>query len=126
MMIFRSICTKETARAISAILALSLAFLVYGVGGTRALQLWCFLFPASLLFLLSDYWRQLRIPARLLLGLTCALSAIDTGIRGFLKDVYQSDILSGFVVESVANTHTSESLEFIGTCLLYTSPSPRD
>lgn len=115
MMIFRSICTKETARAISAILALSLAFLVYGVGGTRALQLWCFLFPASLLFLLSDYWRQLRIPARLLLGLTCALSAIDTGIRGFLKDVYQSDILSGFVVESVANTHTSESLEFIGT-----------
>ena len=84
MMIFRSICTKETARAISAILALSLAFLVYGVGGTRALQLWCFLFPASLLFLLSDFWRQLRIPASLLLGLTCTLSAIDTGIRSFL------------------------------------------
>ena len=115
MMIFRSICTKETARAISAILALSLAFLVYGVGGTRALQLWCFLFPASLLFLLSDFWRQLRIPASLLLGLTCALSAIDTGVRGFLKDVYQSDLLSGFVVESVANTHTSETLEFLGT-----------
>ena len=114
-MMFRSFCTKETARAVIVILLLSAAFLMYGVAGTRALQLWCFLFPASILFLLSDYWRQLRCPASLFLGLSCALSAIDTGTRGFLKHVYQSDLLSGFVVESVANTHTSESLEYLGT-----------
>lgn len=112
---FRLSLSKETLGTLVGLLVVSALFLAYAVGGTRAAQLWCFLLPAAFFFMLTDRWSRLRSAAAWLLGLSCVLSSLDTGIRGFLKQVYQSDLLSSFVVESLANTHTSESVEYLLT-----------
>ena len=102
--------SKESAGCTAVVLTASALFLGYAVGGTRAAQLWCFLLPFALLVFCSDLYpklRKLRKPAALLLLLGAFLSDADTGIRGYIGAVYQSDLLSGFVVESVANTHSA-------------------
>lgn len=107
--------SKESAGCTAVVLTASALFLGYAVGGTRAAQLWCFLLPFALLVFCSDLYPKLRKPAALLLLLGAFLSDADTGIRGYIAAVYQSDLLSGFVVESVANTHSAEAAEYFMT-----------
>ena len=107
--------SKESAGCTAVVLTASALFLGYAVGGMRAAQLWCFLLPFALLVFCSDLYPKLRKPAALLLLLGAFLSDADTGIRGYIAAVYQSDLLSGFVVESLANTHSAEATEYFMT-----------
>ena len=90
--------SKEPLLCSAIVLSAAALFLAYAVGGTRAAQLWCFLLPFVLFLNLTDGFPRLRTPAALLLSAGALLLTADTGLRGFLKSVYQSDLHSGFVV----------------------------
>ena len=107
--------SKEPLLCSAVVLSAAALFLAYAVGGTRAAQLWCFLLAFVLFLNLADGFPRLRTPAALLLSAGALLLTADTGLRGFLKSVYQSDLHSGFVVESVANTHPGEAMEYLQT-----------
>lgn len=111
----RFLPSRETAFALFLMLAASACFLSYAVGGVRAAQLWCFLLPSGLLFAVADHRPGLAKPAAWLLWLSSLISNIDTGLRGYLMDAYQSALNSDFIIESVANTHADEALEYFST-----------
>lgn len=54
---------------------------------------------------------------RLVPWVSCLISNIDTGLRGYLMDAYQSTLNSDFIIESVANTHADEAVEYFSTAL---------
>lgn len=114
---FRFLPSRETAFALFLMLMASACFLCYAVGGIRAAQLWCFLLPSGLLFAAADGRRGLAKPAAWFLGISCLISNIDTGLRGYLMDAYQSTLNSDFIIESVANTHADEAVEYFSTAL---------
>ena len=108
---------KTALQLILIMLAANLAFTLSAVAFPRSVQLWCFvLLPAVLMLVLADKPLGRRVAAGIA-ATAQLLSVVDTGFRGFLQATYQSDFLSGFVVESVANTNSSEAIEYVWTVL---------
>lgn len=108
---------KTALQLILIMLAVNLAFTLSAVAFPRSVQLWCFvLLPAVLMLFLADKPLGRRVAAGIA-ATAQLLSVVDTGFRGFLQATYQSDFLSGFVVESVANTNSSEAIEYVWTVL---------
>lgn len=112
--------TPQTSLLIRFVLMLAVCavFLGFAAAPRRAFQLWSFVVPFALLWLSQAERRSGT--ASLLRGVAFVsflLSVLDGGIRGFIREVYAADPMSGFVLESVANTNPSESLEFLGTIL---------
>ena len=82
--------------------------------GTRSLQVWGFLFSFAALYIAANGRGKLvsRIGA-CVYALALWLTLMDSGIRGFLYATYRTDYFSGFILDSLANTHESEAREFI-------------
>lgn len=98
----------------AATLAVVLATLFFVRPSTRSLQVWGFLLPFAALYAATDGRRE-RVSrlGSLVYGLALWLTLLDSGIRGFLYSTYRTDYFSGFVLDSLANTHGSEASEFI-------------
>lgn len=88
--------------------AATAVLLAFAAAPYRAFQLWSF----SILFggLLLYRGRSSLVKTVAYLGFL--LIWIDGGIRAFLRTIYGAEPKSTFVLESVANTHTSESFEY--------------
>ncbi len=101
-------------RRLIAASALGLLTLLFGLCAApphRALQLWSFTILWGMVLLLGGG----RLPWRILSLAGFLLSWADLAVRGFLWSVYEGDPRSSFVIESVANTNPSESLQFLST-----------
>ena len=111
-------------RAVAALFALTVAYLAVTVPPFRAVQIWSFTIPFGLLLLLVPF---LRKAGRAVVGVLAMFGFlpvwVETGLRGYLKYVHAADPKSEIVLEAVANTTPSESLEFltheIGDVLLW-------
>lgn len=93
------------------------AFLFLNLPARGAARIWAFAAPfaLALLWIRPDVDARGRAAAAVLGLLGLAVSWIDAAARGFIFDAYGSEPLSGFVVESVANTHPEEALEYLWT-----------
>ncbi len=72
------------------------------------------MFPFAALYIAANGRGKLvsRIGA-CVYALALWLTLMDSGIRGFLYATYRTDYFSGFILDSLANTHESEAREFI-------------
>lgn len=104
-------------KLISIMLGVNLAFTLVSIPFPRSMQLWCFVLLPAVLMLLSANHRAARRVAVWVAGAVQLVSIVDTGLRGFLQATYQSDFLSGFVIESVANTNPNEAVQYVWTVL---------
>ena len=106
---------RQTFHPITAfffVLALSAIFAFVSVPWRRALQLlaWTVIFLLPLLFVVrQDSIRKLLVP---IIGIGLLISYADLGIRGFLRNTFEANPSSSFVVESLVNTTAQESGEF--------------
>lgn len=106
---------RQTIPSITAfifVLALSAIFATISVPWRRALQLlaWTVIFLLPLLFVVrQDSIRKLLVP---IIGIGLLISYADLGIRGFLRNTFEANPSSSFVVESLVNTTAQESWEF--------------
>ena len=85
--------------------------LAFAAAPYRAFQLWSF----SILFGGLLLYRGRSSLAKIVAYLGFLLIWVDGGIRAFLRTIYGAEPKSTFVLESVANTHTSESFEYLQT-----------
>lgn len=93
------------------------AFLFWGQPARTAARVWAFAAPFSLalLYMRADVSRRGRLAAGVISLVGFAAAWIDAAVRGFIFAAYGSEPLSGFVVESVANTHPKEAAEYFWT-----------
>lgn len=93
-------------------------FLAFAAAPRRAFQLWSFVIPFALLWLVQAERRSFKATLlKCLAFLGFLFSVLDGGVRGFIRDVYSADPVSSFVLESVANTNSAEALDFFKTVL---------
>ncbi len=91
--------------------AATAVLLAFAAAPYRAFQLWSF----SILFGGLLLYRGRSSLVKVVAYLGFLLIWIDGGIRAFLRTIYGAEPKSTFVLESVANTHTSESFEYLQT-----------
>lgn len=111
---FRIFTTDRRVLATGLVLLLiTLCLTLCAFSWRRALQVWGLTFPFVLLLWLRvpEGGAQRLLRAVAWLGLT--VSWLDIGVRGYLLRTYETDPGSSYVLESVANTHTSEGIEFL-------------
>lgn len=93
-------------------------FLAFTAAPWRAFQLWSFCIPFALIWLSqAEQHSKAAGCLKLIAFLGFSLSILDGGIRGFIRRVYSAEPASSFVIESVANTNSAESLDFVATVL---------
>jgi heptose-I-phosphate ethanolaminephosphotransferase len=105
---------KRLIITVAVTLAVVLATLFFVRPGTRSLQVWGFLLSFAALYAAAD--GRGKLASRIgtcVYALALWLTLVDSGIRGFLYATYRTDYFSGFVLDSLANTHESEAGEFI-------------
>lgn len=95
-------------------LALSMVFAFISVPWRRALQLlaWTAIFLLPFLFIQKASLRKFFLP---IVAIGLFISYVDLGIRGFLRNTFETTPSSSFVVESLVNTTAQESAEFFTT-----------
>lgn len=112
-------------RAVAALFALTVAYLAVGVHPFRAVQIWSFTIPFGLVLLLAPFLQRF---GRTVVGVLALVGFVpvwmEAGLRSYLKYVHAADPKSEIVLEAIANTTPSESLEFLthelGDVLLWT------
>lgn len=101
-------------RTMWALFGITLAYLFVTAQPFRAVQIWSFTIPFGLLLL---FMPQTAKGGRIGIALTAAIGFIpiwvESGLRGYLRYVHAADPKSEIVLEAIANTTPSESLEFL-------------
>lgn len=117
---------RNVYRTAAVILFATLLLALAAFSWRRALQIWGLTFPFVLLLLLRIPDGKPRFAAKALAWIGLTVSFLDIGVRGYLLHTYETDPGSSYVLESVANTTSSEGLEFLqndwGGILLWTVP----
>ena len=117
---------RNVYRTAAVILFATLLLALDAFSWRRALQVWGLTFPFVLLLLLRIPDGKPRFVAKALAWIGLTVSFLDIGVRGYLLHTYETDPGSSYVLESVANTTSSEGLEFLqndwGGILLWTVP----
>ena len=117
---------RNVYRTAAVILFATLLLALAAFSWRRALQVWGLTFPFVLLLLLRIPDGKPRFVAKALAWIGLTVSFLDIGVRGYLLHTYETDPGSSYVLESVANTTSSEGLEFLqndwGGILLWTVP----